>query len=596
MHVALGGPKGYEIVTIRETYRIPGTKKNKTVILENLGRLSRHLEEDPNYLVKLKEEVSLRNKIAREANKPIVIELPRNTISTSADSVKALKFGHCIINKLWTMMGLDEFFNKVCSNKKNIEKLKSGIFNIVVRRLSDPSSILSCAKRQKEYAGLDEVTLDICYSILDLLADYKDELILHLGEFFNKNTNRDMSHVCFDVTNYYYESTKESQLRLFGFSKEKKNNEVLVVMGLLIDSNGIPITFKLFPGNTIDQNTLNDAVLNLKELYSIDEITVVADRGMNSNDNLIFLADNNHHFVISYTLKRAKEEFKELCISNEYSWDKEFINEKTRERIYSSRVLPTTCKAKVLLTNEERELIKEERRKNKISGRTPKYRNVEIPAYIHVTYSAKRAAKDAKDRERALEKLRARIEKGGVKSSIKYGVNKYLNIDVSNKKFEINDCKVENEAKFDGFYAIITDRADLTTEELSLMYREQWKIEDAFRILKTDLEARPIRVYKDNHIIGHFTMCYISLCIIKYLQYMQETNKQEVMSAARIMSAINEPQVVMQGLYPKIAVTPINISDDFLQIMSLLKFPELLTSMSLTTFKAKTKLKLNKNL
>jgi len=145
--------------------------------------------------------------------------------------------------------------------------------------------------------------------------------------------------------------------------------------------------------------------------------------------------------------------------------------------------------------------------------------------------------------------------------------------------------------------AVVTDRLDLSTEEVMGIYRGQWKIEESFRILKTDLKARPVFVWTDGHIKGHFVMCYLALSMIRYLQYlMGEEGWKEVLSAEEIMTALKKPQVVVQGTYPDVIATPINVSQEYLDIMKLLSMKDLRKNMTLTQFRSATKLDLNKNL
>ncbi len=590
MFVALGGKKGMEQVTLRESTRIPGTNKKKTKIVKNYGYLSDLLKKDPNFVENLKKELS-EGREDKRLNKGLTITLPTDTIETVSDQNKCYRFGHMIVKRLWEIMRLDKYFDEHC-RQKNKDEVKKALFFLVANRLGKPSSILSACNRQDSFAGDFDITLDVLYSVLDVLADETDSLIEHFSKFFQKETKRKMDTVSYDVTNYYFESTQQGQLRLFGFSKEHRNNEVLVVMGLLIDSNGIPVTMELFPGNTMDQNTLTDSVTKLEKLYGIKEITIVADRGMNSGDNLIFKSDSNHHFVVSYTLKKAAQDIKKKCLDG--TWERTDLDNATGKIVFASKSLKTTITAKVPLTNEEYEALKKERKEKKLKGKTPKYRDEEIDAIIHVTYSKKRAEKDRSDRERAIEKALKRVDnKGLLQQSIRHGANKYLDIDVNTNGAKLNQSKIDEDAGWDGYYAVITDKTEMTTEEAMQIYGGQWKIEECFRILKSDIEARPVRVFSDNHIRGHFMMCYMALCILRYMQYMMKEKEMEPYSAERLMACIGEPIVVAAGDYPHTILQPTNLSEDFLKLIDMLGFEKLQLNMSLTRFRAVTRLSLN---
>ena len=597
MYVGIGGPKGYEQVTIREDVYIPATGGKKTKIIRKVGKLADLMAEDPDFLIKLKEEVRLETLALKEAEKPILLPLSVEQIEKPSDATPTFLFGHAVINRLWQILGLDAFLKKHCT-RKNASELCQAVQYLVTCRCLTPDSVRACTMNQNSHAGLIPLSLDVLYTVLDVLAEYKDELIKHLSRFFKKRTKRKNDVACYDVTTYSFESTKWGELRLFGFSKDHKNNEVQVVMGLLIDNNGIPIDYELFPGNTMDQNTLRESVGRLQSLYGLGEITVVADRGMNSSDNLLFLTGNGYHFVVSYTLKHSKAEFKQAVLDNDIPWEVEQYDPQTGELEYASKVLHQKVTAKIELTEEELKPILEERKQKRMRGRPPKYRTAEVDACIHVTYSAKRARNDFSNRMRILERLSKKLEKpSSIRAAIRKGGNQYLQIDLDNQEFSIDEERVTEAARYDGYYAVVTDRLDLSTEEVMGIYRGQWKIEESFRILKTDLKARPVFVWTDEHIKGHFVMCYLALSMIRYLQYlMGEEGWKEVLSAEEIMTALKKPQVVVQGTYPDVIATPINVSQEYLNIAKLLSMKDLRKNMTLTQFRSATKLDLNRNL
>jgi transposase len=597
MYVALGGPKGYETVTVREDVYNPATGGKNTIIVRKVGKLSDLLAEDPDFLAKFKEEIRLETLALKEAEKPILLPLGVGPIEKPCDATPTFSFGHAVIHRLWEMLGLDAFFEKHCSGR-NADSLHKAIKYLVGHRCTDPDSIRSSALGQKDHAGVAPLAMEVLYTVLDMLSEHKDALAAHLGRQFRRKTERKQDIACYDVTTYSFESAKWGELRLFGFSKEHKNNEVQVVMGLLIDNNGIPIDYELFPGNTMEQHTLRDSVGRLRALYGLGEITVVADRGMNGGDNLLFLTGNGYHFVVSYTLKRSRAEFKEAVLGSEVPWQVERYNQETGELEYASKILAQKVTAKVELTDEELEQARRERREMKVRGRAPKYRMVEIDAAVHVTYSKKRAERDFANRMRVLERLGKKLENpSSIRAAIRRGGNQYLQIDLEGQEFTIDEGRVIEAARYDGYYAVVTDRLDLSTEQAMEIYRGQWKIEESFRVLKTDLRARPVFVWTDEHIKGHFVMCYLSLVLVRYLQYlMAEAGWEPVLSAEEIMGALRKPQVVVQGVYPKLVATPINVSQQYLDIAGLLEMKPLRQNMTVTQFRAATKLDLNKNL
>lgn len=587
MYVAITGAGKARVIQFREDTRIPGTNKKKTRVIETLGNYERMLAEDPDIVAKLKAKASLMTKEKKAASALLTINVPVADIIKPGDVVPSFRFGHAIIKQIWQSMNLDDLITKK-SGKRNAQAVAQAIYYLIAHRCAKPSSILASANEQSTYAGIEPIGLDVLYDVLDVLDELKDDVIDHLARFFERKTDRVGSEAYYDVTTYAFESTKWGELRMFGFSKDHKNNEVQVVMGLLIDNNGIPITYELFPGNTMDQSTLSRSVERLKALYNLEKITVVADRGLNSGTNLEMLVNGGHDFVISYTLKRSSQDFKSL-IWDEEGWELTYDSE-SGELVSTSKIVGQMLEVKVPITQAEEPEIKKR-------GRPKKYNVETIPVNIHLTWSAKRASKDRSDRERMLERLRKRMDKPyQLKAAIKKGCNQYLQMELDTNNWQIDEAKIEEAARYDGYYAIITNNLTLGTDKVSKIYGGLWKIEESFRILKTDLRARPVFVWSDNHIRGHFAMCYISLCIMRYAQHVLKKAHGDSVSAAQIMDAIHEPLAIVQGEFPNNVVTPTRIPQAYLDLASALELPTLKSYMTLANFKTCTKLDLSYNL
>jgi transposase len=587
MYVAITGSGKARVIQFREDTRIPGTKKKKTSVVKTIGNYERMLAEDPDIIAKLKAEAAELTKAKKDSSAPVILQVRSEDILSVQDVVPSFRFGHALVKQLWSSMALDTFFLQNCG-RRNASAVAQALFYLVTHRCADPSSIHSCASHQASFAGLEPLGLDVLYGVLDVLSEQKEAVIEHLANFFEKKTSRKGPEAYYDVTTYAFESTRWGELRMFGFSKDHKHNEVQVVMGLLLDNNGIPITYELFPGNTMDQSTLTRSIEKLKRLYRLDKITVIADRGLNSGSNLEYLCEDGHDFVISYTLKRSPDAFKEL-VWHEDGWQDQ-VNPETGEIFFQSKVVEQTLEVKVPLAPEDS-------RTEKKRGRPKKYSKEKIPVKIHLTWSAKRAAKDRSDRERMLEKLRKRLDKPcQLKAAIKRGCNQFLQMELDTNGWKLNEAKIEEAARYDGYYAVITNNLDLSTEQVCAIYSGLWRIEESFRILKSDLRARPVFVWNDEHIKGHFAMCFLSLCILRYAQYLLGDAHQENVSAARIMGAIHEPLALVQGEYPNNVVTPTQVNQTYLDLAAILKLPVLKTNMTLTKFRSCTKLDLSINL
>ena len=588
MYVAITGSGKARVIQFREDTRIPGTTKKKTHVVKTIGNYERMLAEDPDIIAKLKAEAAELTRAKKESSAPLALSVTAVDITSPQDVVPSFRFGHALIKQLWKSMGLDRFFLANCG-KRNATAVEQALFYLVAHRCSDPCSIHASASEQNSYAGIIPLGLDVLYDVLDVLSNQKEAIIRHLADFFEKRTSRSGPEAYYDVTTYAFESTRWGELRMFGFSKDHKNNEVQVVMGLLLDNNGIPITYELFPGNTMDQCTLTRSVEKLKSLYKLEKITVVADRGLNSGSNLEYLCKGGHDFVISYTLKRSPDSFKEL-VWNDEGWQ-DSVDLATGEITSCSKIVEQILEVKVPIDQDDGSAEKKKR------GRPRKYTIERIPVKIHLTWSAKRATKDRSDRERVLEKLKKRLDKPyQLKAAVKKGCNQFLQMELDTENWKLDEAKIEEAARYDGYYAVITNNLTLSTDQVSKIYGGLWKIEESFRILKTDLRARPVFVWNDEHIKGHYAMCFISLCMLRYAQYLLEKSMDKSVSAALIMEAIQDPLVLVQGEYPNNIVTPTRVSQTYLDLASILKLAPLKTNMTMTKFRSCTKLDLTSNL
>lgn len=586
MYVAVSGYGKARVIQFREDTRIPGTKRKKTHVVRTIGNYERMLAEDPDIIQKLRLQAAAETAEKKAMNQPLTLQVASRTINAPADVTASYRFGHALVKQIWNRMGLGAFFRKN-SGKRNAEAVEKAIYYLVAHRLADPASILASASEQIRYAGIEPLGLNVFYQVLGTLAEQKDAVIEHLCAFFEKNSTRSGPQAYYDVTTYAFESTKWGELRMFGFSKDHKNNEVQVVMGLLLDNNGIPITYELFPGNTMDQSTLTCAVEKLKARYRLEKIVVVADRGLNSGDNLAFLVQEGHDFVISYTLKRAPRKLKDLALDDS-GWVTD--GSELDGQLSRFKILEETLQVKVPAVPAPQE----GKRKR---GRPKQYDTLEIPVKIHLTWTAKRAAKDKADRERMLEKLRKRLDKPyQLKADLKRGRNQYLSIDIDTNHCRLDEERIAQAERFDGYYAVITNNLAYDTNQVATIYGGLWQIEESFRVLKSDLRARPVFVWTDEHIRGHFVLCFLCLCLVRYAQFLLAEKKHVRASVRDIMEAIYSPLVLVQGEYPRNIVTPTCITQTYLDLADILSLPPLKTNMTLTGFRAATKLDLTVNL
>lgn len=587
MYVAVTGKGKSRVIQLREDKRIPGTGKKKITVIETIGNYETLLAQDPDVLEKWKEEAKRRTLEKKLSEAPITLTLQHRNIHQAQDASASFHFGHCLITQLWKQMKLDAFFDRHCE-KKNQSAIKEAVLSLLLQRMMHPSSVHSSWQKHTKLAGMSEVGLDVYYQALDVLEQLKQPLEEHCHRFFRKAVGRTNQSVYYDVTTYAFESVRQGELRRFGFSKDHKHQEVQVVMGLLIDEHAIPITFTLFPGCTMDQKTMKTSLQNLKDTYGLHKVTVIADRGLNAKENLCYLLQEGHDFALSYTLKTSPAALQESVLL-EQGWKDTYDGD--HQLVFREKVIDQHLQVKIPLTREEQESLPKKR------GRKPTYKTVEIPVSIHVTWSASRAQKDRSDRLRMLGKLQKDLEKPYLlKSSLKRGRNQYLCFDLAQTPLSIDEEKLQRQERWDGYYAVITNNKRYCTQEICEMYAGLWQIEESFRILKTDLAARPVYVRTTPHIQGHFTLCFLALSLMRYAQYLFLRERQKRVSAAELMQSFEQPTVLVSGEYPNCLLLPTNIPPLYLEFAELLSMPPLKTAMTLQQFKTSTKLDININL
>jgi len=588
MYVAVTGKGKSRVIQFRHDKRIPGSNKKKIEVIETLGNYEKMVAEDPNIIEKLKAEAKEITRKQKEANAPIRLTVHNQRINKPEDAMVSFHVGHSVLQKLWKDMKLDASIQRYCG-QRNVDVIIKAIQGLLYHRLTCPQSVLASATDLKTYAGMETISLDVYYQALTVLSEIKDDIIEHFCDFFAKHTSRQGPMAYYDVTTHAFESVKQGELRMFGFSKDHKNNEVQVVMGMLIDNNGIPISFELFPGNTMDQKTLEAAVKELKKKYHLDKIVIVADRGLNGKDNLLYLLNEGHSFVFAYTLKRATEELQALALDKS-GWKITKLDS-TGEILRMEKVLHQTMEAKIELTDEEKASLAGGR------GRPRKCKKVPIPVCIHLTWTSDRAKKDRQDRERTIEKVREMLERSGaIKQSVKRGKNQYLDINIDTETARLDEQRINRQAKFDGYYAIITNETDYSTDTVSKIYGGLWKIEESFRVLKTDLAASPAFVWRDDRVLGHFTLCFMALCFLRYAQYVLEDSGKGCASAAVLMNSWEQASVTVVGEYPDIRLSPTRLDAVYLDLLQCLEMKPLYTYMTPYEFRIATGLDVNAQL
>jgi transposase len=506
--------RGHKYLQIVESYKQDGISKHKVV--SNLGRadvlINSGLENIVAALHKLvkKEKSNLRD------------------ITTLKEKAR-LNYGYIVFKKLWNKYSLTELLTSITDKKKTKYNFEEIVFPLVINRLLSPSSKRYHYLHRQRYIQTDKVSeLHQIYRALDVLASSKEKIE---EEIFNKNRNlfnMQIDVIFYDVTTFHFESQRADELRDFGFSKANKINEVQVVMGLLIDNEGRPIGYELFPGNTFEGKTMLRVLKKLKDKFKINQVIIVADKGLNSKMNFKEIKSNGFDYIVSSRIKNMGVAMQEKILSNQGYVDigknktQGTKEEEENKEVFRYKVID--YENKVTYKDEE-------------TGKTKK---IILKEKLVCTYSSKRAAKDYRDRQRSIEKAKEVLEeKDYGKLTNKKGYKKYINTKGKQAtEYSLDETKIKKDSRFDGYYAIAYSRLDLIPEEVIEQYHNLYRIEESFRILKSTMKTRPIYLRTKAHIEGHFVICFFAFLLERELELRLRKRKVEY-SSEKIKEALN---------------------------------------------------------
>lgn len=499
MYLQVGNNKGRKYLSIVHGYRDPQTKKVRHKTIRSLGYLDDLKEEYEDPIAHFRAVVGEMNKSAALEKEPVRLRIdPQEQLEENPANRKNI--GYAALSKLYHELDLHIFFYNHSRSFKS-EFNTNGIMKLLVfSRILAPASKKKTYLRKERYFENFDFSLDDIYRCLSQVVTFKDRLQLHLHRQMKLKFNRSTELVYYDVTNYYFEIDEPDELRKKGVSKEHRPDPI-VQMGLLMDTKGIPICYDLFPGNTNDCETLLPVLSRVKGDYAVGRLIIVADKGVNTADNIAFCLAKGDGYLYSQTVRGANRELKDYVLDPS-GYLKLSEDYKIKSRLYPREIAVSNAKG----------------------GRS----KVRIDEKQVVFYSRDYDRKAKADREPALLKA-LDLAKNPFKynRANSYGAAKYLkNLVFDSKTGEIitakqrpvfDEHKLREEEKFDGYYAIVTSEWQKSDEEIIDIYRGLWQIEDAFKVTKSDLKSRPVYLSRQEHISAHFLICFVALVIIRLL-------------------------------------------------------------------------------
>jgi len=516
--------KGNKYLNIIENYR--DGKKIKQRVVANLGKLENiKVSSIENLAKKLLEIVESEKKVT-------------DNLTPNIEELDRYNYGYIVYKKIWDRFKLDSILEKLVEKKDIQYDFKTVVFSMVIDRLLKPKSKFALFNNKDDYFTInDELQLNHIYRSMDILVDKKIEIEEALFSRNKSLFNISTDIVFYDVTTFYYESKNENDLKKFGYSKDGKFTDVQVVMGLLIDKNGLPIGYELFSGNTFDSKTMVRVLDNLKGKFNLDKVVIVADRGLNSKINLKHIKDAGYDYLMAVSIKSLSKEMKDAILDID-SYTNILSKEDSEDGLYVYK----TIEYDNVVKYEEESINPQTKEISKVK------KEVILKEKFVCTYSAKRAKKDRYDRYRSLDKANS-IILNNQKSSLTNTRNFKKFIQKDTKEDNCKDFtmrmdwkKIKEEQRYDGFYAITTSKLDLDPIEVIQNYHNLYKIEDSFRVLKSTFNTRPIYHYKEQRIEAHFIICFIAFMLERDLEIRLKKSKlfkDYVITPDRIKEALN---------------------------------------------------------
>jgi len=451
---------------------------------------------------------------------PIRIEVPSNT-RMYTESNRLQNYGYQFLEAIYDQLDIGGFIKKHQESSKfkgDYSPTDIYKFLVLLRILFPDSKRASCQLKNNFYGMRTDFSLQDVYRCLGFCAGFETELQRYLNDKVKTLIGRDLSYAFYDVTNYFFDidfQDEDEGLRKRGVSKEHRVDPI-VAMGLFMDSNGLPVSMSLFPGNTSDTITLCPLMNEIKISYGLGRLVIVADKGINSSKNINEILNNGDGYIFSQILRGKKGQRYHTMLFDPTGYI-ENSDGTYRYKLFTEDYLgkdkkgnPVTRQQKVLLywSKEEADIARHKREEKLIKAEQMVKNNA---------YGIKKGVE-----EYTCEEV-IDSQTGEILKQIK-------------KLRTVDFRKAEEDAMFDGYFCIITSELDFDERKIREVYHGLWRIEQSFRILKSDLYARPVFVWKQEHIRAHFLICFTALLIVRILQHRMGNN---VLSTERIAAALN---------------------------------------------------------
>ena len=483
--------------------------KRSTEIIENLGNASEickkyHVSDADAWAADY-----IKSKREEAASKDHKVLIPYNT-SAVIDKGKRLSFntGYLFLQQIYYQLGLPSICKKIKKDSSFEYDLDNILSRLIYGRILFPSSKLSCYEQSQKLIEEPQFDLHQVYRALTTLSENSDMIQAGLYKRSKKLVKRNTGVLFYDCTNYFFEMEHEGGLKQYGPSKEHRPNPI-VQMGLFMDKSGIPLAFCINPGNQNEQLSLKPLEQQIMRDFELSKFIVCTDAGLSSDANRKFNNYGERSFITTQSIKKLKADLKDWCLTPT-NWELEGSKKK-----YDISELENT------LENRKKIFYKQ-----KLIEGYDEERDITFDQTIIVTYSLKYKEYQQTVRNRQIERAKKLIEKpssadkrsqNDAKRFIKKTPFTNDGEIASRAIYELDEAAIAEESRYDGFYAVCTNLDD-DPADIAKINHDRWEIEESFRIMKSEFEARPVYLQRDDRIEAHFLTCFIALMIYRILE------------------------------------------------------------------------------
>lgn len=515
---------GRTYLAIVHKYRDKNSKNIRSKTIQSLGYLDELENEYDDPIAHFTAIAKKMDNDRKQDNAAYTFSVNKqDVLPVGTDNVK--NFGYAAFSSIYHDLGIHTFFKNRQRHSKDCFDANVIMQMLAYSRLLYPASKKSSFENRSRFFEKTDYSLDDVYRCLTLFNKQKDNLQLWLNNKIKELYERDTSLIYYDVTNYYFETDKTDDFKEKGVSKEHRTNPI-VQMGLFMDNKGIPITYELFPGNTNDCLTYRPNFSRIKKDFNLGRVITVADKGMTTGDNIWFTktTPTKDGYVFSMSVRGADKELKSYVLDDSnYVWLGDEYKRKSRRYPRTIQVTATNGK-KIKKVVDEKQVV---------------------------FYSEKYAKRAKAEREAALAKAKdLTMHPGSYTRATSHGAAKYVKkVDYDKETgeilkassiLEIDEEKLREEEALDGYYVIVTSEMNESDDRIIEIYRGLWKIEESFRVTKSELEARPVYVWTREHIEAHFLICFVALTLARIL----EMKTEQKYSIGKLLNSISQANCI----------------------------------------------------